>query len=391
MRKMKRFLAGLLVAAMSMGMAMPAAAATETEDKEVEKTWIDMQSVVIKKQYELASDSNANAVSPEEEFEFTISRGAKLDGDTMVYVKNQAEGIKNDATIPLPTIQNGGKVKFVEGAAGNAAKKLQPIVVDLRKEDGSSIYSGVGIYYYTIQEKIGDNMGVTYHAEPIVLVVSVIQQGDGKVRVGAVHTERPIDENNKEGKKCDTITNLYEAHDLTIKKEVTGTFGDKDNKYFDVTVTFEKDADMNVGSAILYSGGSGDYVKTDAVAVATNADWTDNKETIPLRLKHNDTFTFTNIPEGITYTVQEADYVTTDGYNMPSFTIISGSKNEEKTNTYSIEKTITGSDDKVVITNNKDGIVDAGVLLDSAPYVLLLAVAGFGLFAVVGRKRREDI
>lgn len=381
MRKMKRFLAGLLVAAMTMGMAMPAAAADKKE-------WTDMSTVEIKKQYKLASTSNVNAVSPEEEFEFTIEAGAKLDGKTTVYVKDAAANIKNDASIPVPTIKN---VTFEEGAAGTSDKQMQKIVVDLNK-NGKSIYSGVGVYYYTIKETVGTNMGVTYHADPIVLVVTVIQQDDGKVRIGAVHTENPIAENNKEGKKCDTIINLYEAHDLTVKKQVTGTFGDSDTKYFEVTVTFKKGSNMNVGSAILYSGGSGNHVKNQAVAVATNANWTNNQEKVTLHLKNNDSFTFTNIPKGVTYTVQEADYVSTENYDVPSFTINSKGVSAEKgTSGYFVEATITDSDNEVIIVNNKNGTVDAGVILDSAPYILLLAVAGFGLFAAVGRKRREDI
>ena len=41
------------------------------------------------------------------------------------------------------------------------------------------------------------------------------------------------------------------------------------------------------------------------------------------------------------------------------------------------------------VTNKKDTIVDMGIDMDSAPYFVILAVAMFGMVALVSKKRYE--
>ena len=44
----------------------------------------------------------------------------------------------------------------------------------------------------------------------------------------------------------------------------------------------------------------------------------------------------------------------------------------------------------VEITNNNGAMIDTGVILDNAPYILMLAVVAGGAMTLVIKKRREE-
>lgn len=53
-------------------------------------------------------------------------------------------------------------------------------------------------------------------------------------------------------------------------------------------------------------------------------------------------------------------------------------------------KTIDSVSNSVTITNEKEGEVDTGVVLNNMPYILVLAVLAAGVAVFIIRKRRED-
>lgn len=53
-------------------------------------------------------------------------------------------------------------------------------------------------------------------------------------------------------------------------------------------------------------------------------------------------------------------------------------------------KTIDSTSDSVTITNEKEGEVDTGVVLNNMPYILALAMLAAGVAVFIIRKRRED-
>lgn len=53
-------------------------------------------------------------------------------------------------------------------------------------------------------------------------------------------------------------------------------------------------------------------------------------------------------------------------------------------------KTIDSASDSVTITNEKEGEVDTGVVLNNMPYILVLAVLAASVAVFIIRKRRED-
>lgn len=181
----------------------------------------------------------------------------------------------------------------------------------------------------------------------------------------------------------DRVVNFY-AHykkatsNVTITKQVTGLLGDT-NKAF----TFQlKDAK---GNAVVIDS-------TDDTAISTtgNAAWTgtDGKFT----LKHGDTITFNKLPVGIYY-VYELDeegalkhYQTTwTGADTEQTTPIEGGAERKATVTIGADGAKT-----LAFTNHCKLIPDTGVLLDTLPYIVILAVVAGGVALLMLRKRRKE-
>lgn len=306
-----------------------------------EATYNDMSTVTLTKEYKLTNDGT---ISPAETFAFSAL--------TCTKVTDAANGVTT-TNAPVPTIAN---VSYTAGEAGGDSAKKN-ITITLPE------YTSVGIYTYTFTETDGGTAGVTYRSDAITLVVTVIEQG-GKVRVAAVHTEG-------EGEtKSGEFNNEYSAGSLSVKKTVTGIMGDQE-KEFTVKVTFTAPVGDYVREDITYVDDS------ESKTIAAGNGWTGSKE-VEIALKHNETVTFNNIPYGVTYTVVENDY--TDKNN--------GGYDEASYNFDDSNKKIDSASESVTITNNKGGMVDTGINMDSMPYILMLAVVFMGLFVFFSKKRK---
>ena len=193
-----------------------------------------------------------------------------------------------------------------------------------------------GMYYYTVTETPSNTAGVDYAA------------------------------NSK-------FENTYTAGSLKVTKKVTGSLGDKDKK-FNVDVTFTAPAGKTVKSTITYVNNGAESIAPDAWKLNTTTNQYEAKVTV--ELAHKGSVQFNNIPKDVTYIVEEQDY--------------SGA---EYTATYEGDKSGTIANDvkSTTITNHKgDDNIDTGVILDNAPYILMLAVVAGGAMTLVIKKRREE-
>lgn len=324
---MKKLLSLALALIMVLTLSVAVAAAAHT----------DMETITISVTY---NATNEGTTSPAEEFVFAIANTSVTDAASGVTKEN----------MPTPT---AGSVTYAAGEAGNAGTMTKNVTITLPE------YTSVGIYTYTITPTLGTNAGVTYWAKPIKLVVTVIEQ-NGKTRVAAVHTE------DEQEQKSDDITYTYSAGSLAVTKNVTGNLGDR-SKEFNVTVTFTAPEAGVVNSTISY------IVDGETKTIAPAA-WKENTASVQIALHHGETVTFTNIPYGVTYHVAEDSYEAEDyetSYNKQ-------------------DGTIEAASDAVTITNNKENQVDTGIVLDSLPYILLIAVALVGVVAFTAKKRTTD-
>lgn len=330
--KAEKLLAGVLSISLAMGVSvMPAFAASG-------ETYADMDSVVIKKNYELA---NEGTFSPAETFSFDIEADNVTDASDDITPEN----------MPMPTI---GTVSYLRGEAGSTTKTKE-IKIDLPE------YESVGVYTYIIHEVAGNSAGVTYYGNAILLRVTVIEQ-DGKLRIAAVHTEDP--ESTGEGKK-DDFDNLYSAGELEVHKDVEGIMGNKE-KYFKFTVELTGEEGKTYQDSYAITGGSYD-------ANPTSIEIRPGETTeATFYLKDDDTIHIENLPYGVEYKVSEtpvADYVTTE----------TGTEGE-------VDEAV----EQANFTNTKGGTVDAGVVLDSAPYLFTLTgAAGVGLLLTLRRRHQK--
>lgn len=330
--KAEKLLAGVLSIALAIGVSvMPAFAASG-------ETYADMDSVVIKKNYELA---NEGTFSPAETFSFDIEADNVTDASDDITPEN----------MPMPTI---GTVSYLRGEAGSASK-TKKIEITLPE------YDSVGVYTYIIHEAAGNSAGVTYYGDAILLRVTVIEQ-DGKLRIAAVHTEDP--ESTGEGKR-DDFDNLYSAGELEVHKDVEGIMGNKD-KYFEFTVQLTGEEGKTYQDSYAITGGSYD-------ANPTSIEIRPGETTeATFYLKDDDTIHIENLPYGVEYKVSEtpvADYVTTE----------TGTEGE-------VDEAV----EQANFTNTKGGTVDAGVVLDSAPYLFTLTgAAGVGLLLTLRRRHQK--
>lgn len=330
--KVEKLLAGVLSISLAMGVSvMPAFAASG-------ETYADMDSVVIKKNYELA---NEGTFSPAETFSFDIEADNVTDASDDITPEN----------MPMPTI---GTVSYLRGEAGSTTKTKE-IKIDLPE------YESVGVYTYIIHEVAGNSAGVTYYGDAILLRVTVIEQ-DGKLRIAAVHTEDP--ESTGEGKK-DDFDNRYSAGELEVHKDVEGIMGNKE-KYFKFTVQLTGEEGKTYQDSYAITGGSYD-------ANPTSIEIRPGETTeATFYLKDDDTIHIENLPYGVEYKVSEtpvADYVTTE----------TGTEGE-----------VNEAVEQANFTNTKGGTVDAGVVLDSAPYLFTLTgAAGVGLLLTLRRRHQK--
>lgn len=330
--KVEKLLAGVLSISLAMGVSvMPAFAASG-------ETYADMDSVVIKKNYELA---NEGTFSPAETFSFDIEADNVTDASDDITPEN----------MPMPTI---GTVSYLRGEAGSTTKTKE-IKIDLPK------YNSVGVYTYIIHEAAGNSAGVTYYGNAILLRVTVIEQ-DGKLRIAAVHTEDP--ESTGEGKK-DDFDNLYSAGELEVHKDVEGIMGNKE-KYFEFTVQLTGEEGKTYQDSYAITGGSYD-ANPDSIEIRPG-----ETTEATFYLKDDDTIHIENLPYGVEYKVSEtpvADYVTTE----------TGTEGE-----------VNAAVEQANFTNTKGGTVDAGVVLDSAPYLFTLTgAAGVGLLLTLRRRHQK--
>lgn len=231
-------------------------------------------------------------------------------------------------------------------------------------------YEKVGVYKYTISEVAGTTQGVTYTDDTIDVTVLVTYN----YKEGKLDTEIVLSTPDEADGKVDTFTNTYEVGKLTVNKTVTGNLADQ-NVEFEMTVTFKSAGPVLSDITVNASEGK---------STITGDGWT--QKTVTINVKHGETVTFDNIPVGVTYEVVEAAKhgLGEDGFDVNS------AVDTDYTVTYTAETgTINAKVSEAKVVNEKKTEVDTGIVLDSMPYVVILAVACFGMFAMMTKKRYE--
>lgn len=357
MKARKRLFAGFLALAMLLCMNLTVFAEGEaTPPAPVAST-----TKTLTKQYAVRENETSEIVAPDENLTFTVVKEGVSDSS-----------IKDTTQMPDVTVT---KTAY--------ANNVATLTVSLGQFDK------VGVYTYKITENNGATAGVTYDTEPVYLTVIVTRDEDTNA-LKAVYKykkgESAAAAKSDVGDGTAVFENKYVTGDLSIKKEVTGKFGETTNTYFDFTVTLKGEEELSYASSYAITGGSSAAENPDTI-------FFDNETKtgkVNLKLKHGDTVTIEDLPDGMTYCVTESDY-TGDGYT----TTING---EEKQTTgelkadFDNDLSVEGVKASVTFVNDKDGstAVDTGIYLDNLPYIIVFAGVLAAVAVLVIRRRRVD-
>lgn len=348
--KLKKLFAGVVAAAMIATMSFPAFAARPTPNVGSDGL------VTITKKYTVTGSEEKKA--PAETFTFTVTPGAKVNGAEKTVEKSEATTIptmaanSNEKTVAFTALTEDGTGTFTVDVAN----------LNITKP---------GMYYYTVTETPSNTAGVDYAAKSMIMVITAGYADDGEDSSlsywAALHDSTNYNDKNSK------FENTYTAGSLKVTKKVTGSLGDKDKK-FNVDVTFTAPAGKTVKSTITYVNNGEKSIAPDAWKLNTTTNQYEAKVTV--ELAHKGSVQFNNIPKDVTYIVEEQDY-----------------GREEYTATYEGDKSgmIANDVKSTTITNKRgDDTIDTGVILDNAPYILMLAVVAGAAMTLVIKKRREE-
>lgn len=336
---------------------------------------------------------------------FTVENGETFEFDK-VWVTND----KEDSTIVAPgaaltmTVQNNGQpVTYPQGAtpaslelkvnSNDTAGKTASFTVDLPD------YSVPGKYTYILKENDPNVAGVVANDNFYQVTVWALQDeanttGGNHIKECGVKLSQVqlVDggyvEVNGKG-KLSSVENTYQAGSVTVTKHVTGNMGNKATLFnFKVVLKSTKPVNSAVAGT-----------KTFTFTTDKNADGFYTAEQT-YQLSDGQTFTISNLPFGVTYTVYEMSDATKsataiengktltvaeDGADAKVYTVTYTSETgalSEETENHLIEASVTNQ--------CGDNTIDTGVILDNAPYILMLAVVAGGAMTLVIKKRREE-
>lgn len=317
------------------------------------------------KQYLLKAGDSGTAKSPAETFLFGKNGKAEL-----YKVQNTKFHTLNDKEISdtsdvmekgIPQTITIGNASFEEGQATIQGTKKEVTITSV----DAAKYPSAGYYFYKFQETAGDSAGVTYNTDPYYIRVAVAYNSVTK----ALEINNVTMFNNA-GQKVQGIDNFYSAGKLTVQKIVTGNMANSDDT-FNVTVRFTPEEGKKLKSKIagrIIDNNLGNVTITDG----------EDEQTAKFKVKAETEVEFTNIPEGVSYKVEETQ---AKGYDAPAYKV---NTKEGKTGTI-----VGGNTDKAIITNNKNIGIDTGVFMNNLPYLLVLIfAAACGVGFVVSKKRR---
>lgn len=353
--KLKKLFAGVVSAAMMLTMAVPAfAKGPITSDDGI-------TSYTLNKSYQLIGEGQA----PAADFHFTIT-------NTSV---TGSEKYKDKTNFPTPNMTESVSYEANKATPAGDGTGAKDIVVDFLK-DGALIYDSVGQYVYTIAETDPETglAGVDYDKKDVSMKVTVVNDDrtDGGLKISTISFTKAgqkisgkVDGNKNEEA---AFINTYTANKLEVIKKVTGAAGDK-NYPFSFTVTF--------------TGPEGKTWDASALTFAEDAkraDYVNNAWNFTLT--HGESISFANLPKGVTYSVVEK-YL--DAANQITINDIKYTASYE----YGTG-TMDAAAKTATVTNATEGFIDTGVILDNAPYILMLAVVAGAAMTLVIKKRREE-
>ena len=366
--------------------------------------------------------TDGNTYAPDTTFTFTVKKieGAKFRIGTTDYDNHSAS---DDAVTVNPIVFNKGMGLGTQDADGSSFgkgahfDKTADVNVDITK-----LNDGYGNYFFKLTEDDGEYEGIRYSASAFIIVVNKYKDEHDQDKV-AVTIQRE-DKLTDKTTKINTINNNYgkhfppdtpefpdpqptpgpnpkpnpkndTTHDVVITKNIGGANGNKSDKFkFQVLVNAQnnKNEAYKVQKGELDSTGKpvdkGFFTGTNAF------DHVDNNVKSPefevtqdtgihiYGLTENDKVTIIEGENSYVMDVNDQPQANNDTY-VKDLAMVQNEKFQAKF--YTLQ------DDAQVVVNNKQGqITPTGIVMNVAPYVLMLAVAGGMGVVFMNRKKEEE-
>ena len=378
MNKMfKKVLAVVAAGAMTMGMAMPTFAADEGKTTEA---WI--------------TKTYNTEVGKAEKFSFTAEQ-----------VKTGTGIITTDAVVTMP------ELSFTDTETGTTSKRGQITF---------PTYPEAGKYEYTVTETQTVDPAVVNGEHEKMIMSQAEYTMDVYVTDGATGTEISNIVVNKvkddagqtvTGKgKVDignTDTNSFNFTNTYVQEAGTGT------KPTDPDPTYNENGSLKVSKAVVNANGTAttsddEFAFTATFAFPTGTDANTlggikDANGSPVRLAEGGTYTFklkangnmkfTGVPVGTTITVKESAAKNYKGsaeitINGAQLTPVSATRYNAELTAVNNEK-LGQKQNTVDVTNTYNDVPVTGIIMNTLPYVLMIALCGVALIAFVGFKRRR--
>lgn len=314
--------------------------------------------------------TDGNTYKPNTTFEFNVASGeAATDFEgSVVYA-----GVEGGLRVTKQAIFKPAQEDKVSGLYTEKGE----LSVDV------NVFDIPGVYHYVVSETKGSYEGIKYDQSSYDVYVYVYKDANGgkyvgnviSVKDGEIAKEDGIVFTNDYGKDDDNDS----THDVTIQKNITGNQANMSAKYnFDVTINGQD---------------SGEYYK---VVVKETADSEEVVYAVASGSKqaytigHDGTIKIYGLSESDTYTVTEQE-ANTDGYTLTVTEDGKTTATVSKTNgkDTGINGTVAEDGAQVTFTNNKDVTAPTGVIMNIAPYALMVALAGVLAFFFLRRRHSE--
>ncbi|MBC5682319.1 DUF7601 domain-containing protein [Ruminococcus hominis] len=374
MNKMfKKVLAVVAAGAMTMGMAMPtfAADAGKTTEAWITKTY-------------------NTEVGKAETFSFTATQKT---GDGLI-------GTTANVTMP--------KISFTADQTGTNSE---------RGQIKFPTYPEAGKYEYTVTETQTADPEVSGEHKKMIMSLAEYTM-DVYVTDGATGTEiSNIIVNKKKDDKGETPTGTTGKVDISNTDKngfkFTNTYVQEAGTGTDPTnpdPTYDKDGSLNVTKTINANGGTVDADKDFDFTATFNFPKGTDKNTLggvkdadghvidinengtcTFTLKANKNMKFTGVPVGTKINVTES---ATPNYKGSAVSVFNGqSQTKVEASKYNmaftVKNTLGQNQNKVDVTNTYDYVPTTGIIMNTLPYVLMIALCGAALMAFVAFKRRR--
>ena len=300
-------------------------------------------------------------------------------GTGRVTVTKKFYGLTEDEAKTV--VKNTGFISYGQGTAGKALTAVNFSSDNFVRGTDDNGASYISVSYVFDVSDVAPNRNYTYY----------FVEEDSKAQVNGYHlkqtfvddvkgTSGSVTVNKENSNRSITFSNFYEktTADVTISKIVTGLMGDT-HKDFAFRITGLE------GKGVTLENNNGDLSK--------------------FTLTHNGSVTLKNVPMGTVFAVVETLGVDS-GYETKATGYDTAVTDADRTFYYKLvlkdgQQVLmacdaNGNNEKeqnelaITVTNHRTLEPDLGVLLDTLPYIVILAVVAGGVALLMLRKRRKE-